>query len=79
MPALHLESIRGLSGGSTASLDDPFEELFARGVTDGLPVVPPTRERVVAAIAASGRRRDDLIALVAPEYLVLKKINAPSR
>jgi len=32
-----------LSGGSTASLDDPFEELFA------------------------------------PEYLVLKKINAPSR
>jgi hypothetical protein len=48
------------------SLEDPFEELFARGVTDGLPVVPPTRARVEAAIAASGRPRDELIALVAP-------------
>jgi hypothetical protein len=36
-------------------LEDPFEELFARGVTDGLPVVPPTRARVEAAIAAAGR------------------------
>jgi hypothetical protein len=35
-------------------------------VTDGLPVVPPTRERVEAAIAAAGRPRDEMIALVAP-------------
>ena len=49
-----------------AGLEDPFEELFARGVTDGLPVVPPTCARVEAAIAASGRPRDELIALVAP-------------
>ena len=49
-----------------ASAEDPIEELFARGVTDGLPVVPPTRERVEAAIAASGRRGAELIALVAP-------------
>jgi len=35
-------------------------------VTDGLPVVPPTRARVEAAIAAAGRPRDELIALVAP-------------
>jgi len=35
-------------------------------VTDGLPVVPPTRERVEAAIAATGRSPDELIALVAP-------------
>ena len=47
-------------------LEDPFEELFARGVTDGLPVVPPTRARVEAAIAAAGRARHELIALVAP-------------
>jgi hypothetical protein len=47
-------------------LEDPFEELFARGVTDGLPVVPPTRARVEAAIAAAGRPRDEVIALVAP-------------
>jgi len=44
------------------SADDPSEQLFARGVTDGLPVVPPTRERVEATIAASGFRADDLIA-----------------
>ena len=50
------------------SADDAIEQLFARGVTDGLPVVPPTRERVEAAIAASGCRADDLIARVAPAF-----------
>jgi len=46
------------------SAEDPIEQLFARGV----PVVPPTRERVEAAIAACGRPRDELIALVAPAH-----------
>jgi hypothetical protein len=47
---------------------DPFETLYARGVTDGLPVVAPTAGRVAAAIEASGRAADELIALVAPQY-----------
>src|SRR5712691_9357620 len=47
---------------------DAIEELFARGVTDGLPVVPPTRARVDRAIAASGRAPDALIARVPPNY-----------
>lgn len=47
---------------------DEFEELYARGVTDGLPVVPPTRERVARAIAAAGRSADELIAEVPPAY-----------
>ena len=47
---------------------DPIEELFARGVTDGLPVVPPTVDRVRAAVAASGRPGDELIGLVAPAH-----------
>jgi hypothetical protein len=47
---------------------DPVEELFARGVTDGLPVVPPTGERVRAAVAASGRAGDELVGLVAPRH-----------
>src|SRR5919204_6848944 len=34
---------------------DPIEALYDKGVTDGLPVVPPTRERVDRAIDASGR------------------------
>ena len=54
---------------SSRSVDtDPVEELFARGVTDGLPVVPPTRERVARAVAAAGRAADELIALVPPNY-----------
>jgi hypothetical protein len=44
---------------SADAADDPIEALFARGVTDGLPVVPPTAERVRAAVAASGRRGDE--------------------
>ena len=55
-----------MTDAGATGLEDPFEDLFARGVTDGLPVVPPTRARVEAAIAASGRPRDELIALVAP-------------
>jgi hypothetical protein len=49
-------------------IDDPVEELFARGVTDGLPVVPPTAERVRAAVAASGCPGDELLGLVAPRH-----------
>src|ERR1043166_9097619 len=47
---------------------DPIESLYALGVTDGLPVVPPTRERVARAIEASGRAADELIALVPPNF-----------
>lgn len=52
----------------TEPAPDPFEALYARGVTDGLPVVPPTRERVDAAVAASGREAGELIALVPPNF-----------
>src|SRR5467141_707076 len=51
-----------------AEATDPFETLYARGVTDGLPVIPPTRERVAAAVAATGRAADELIALVPPNF-----------
>ncbi|HEY2996890.1 MAG TPA: hypothetical protein VGM22_29070 [Methylomirabilota bacterium] len=47
-------------------MDDAFDVLYARGVTDGLPVVPPTAARVRAAVEASGRAGDELIGLVAP-------------
>src|SRR5262245_27341966 len=47
---------------------DPFEVLFERGVTDGLPVVPPTRERVAAMITGSGRPGADLVAYVPPNF-----------
>ena len=48
--------------------DDAFETLYARGVTDGLPVIAPTAARVRAAVEATGRPGDELIALVAPQH-----------
>jgi hypothetical protein len=49
--------------------DDPIEMLFERGATDGLPVVPPTRERVERMLAgAPDRQRDELIGALGPCY-----------
>ena len=47
---------------------DEFERWFDRGVTDGLPVVPPTRERVERMLAAARRGRDALVGEMAPNY-----------
>jgi hypothetical protein len=48
---------------------DPIEMLFERGATDGLPVVPPTRERVERMLAgAPDRQRDELIGSIGPCY-----------
>ncbi|MBI4240647.1 MAG: hypothetical protein HY613_02930 [Candidatus Rokubacteria bacterium] len=47
---------------------DAIEELHARGLTDGLPVVLPAPARVRDAVAASGRSAAELIALVPPRY-----------
>jgi hypothetical protein len=48
--------------------NDPIELLFERGVTDGLPVVPPTRERVDRMLATvAGRRPDELIGVLGPQ------------
>jgi hypothetical protein len=37
-------------------------------VTDGLPAVPPTAARVAAAVAASGRSPDELVAEMPPNF-----------
>ena len=37
-------------------------------MTDGLPAVPPTAARVAAAVAASGRARDELVAEMPPNF-----------
>src|SRR5207244_12950328 len=47
---------------------DDLEVWFERGVTDGLPVVPPTRERVERMLAATGRPRETLVAEVPPNF-----------
>jgi hypothetical protein len=65
-PSASAPSRRG--GHAPAAPTDPFETFFARGVTDGLPVVPPTPARVAAAVAATGRAADALVARVPPNY-----------
>src|SRR5499425_844567 len=47
---------------------DEMEIWFERGVTDGLPVVPPTRERVERMLQTTSRSRDGLVAEVPPNF-----------
>jgi hypothetical protein len=47
-------------------LEDPIEALFDRGFSDGLPLVPPTPERVVEMLEASSRDAQELVAVVPP-------------
>ncbi|MGO9907527.1 MAG: peroxiredoxin family protein [Solirubrobacteraceae bacterium] len=54
------ETLRALDG---AGLEE-LEEMFERGWTDGLPVVPPTPERVLAML--SGHDPDELLGEMAP-------------
>src|SRR3954449_1673898 len=52
-----------------AELDDEMEVLFDRGVTDGLPVVPPTEQRVLRMLEGTTRAPDDIVAIVAPDLV----------
>jgi len=47
-------------------LEDPVEALHARGFTDGLPVVAPTPERVVAMLEHTARDPQEVVGTVAP-------------
>ena len=47
-------------------LEDTFEALHERGLTDGLPVVPPTPERVVAMLEHTSRDPQDVVGVVPP-------------
>jgi hypothetical protein len=51
---------------TVGALEDAFEALHDRGLTDGLPVVPPTPERVVAMLAGTSRDPQDVVGLVPP-------------
>src|SRR5918996_4431529 len=55
---------------------DEFELFFERGVTDGLPVVPPTRERVERMLDGTGRRAEEALGELPPNYgrLTVEKV-----
>ncbi|HLW48534.1 MAG TPA: thioredoxin [bacterium] len=49
-------------------LEDPIEAAFARGWSDGLPVVPPTPARVLRMLEGTTRPPDAVVAVVPPDY-----------
>lgn len=49
------------------SLDSVYGLFYERGWTDGLPIVPPTRERVAAMLEAVGRPAHDVVAVLPPK------------
>jgi hypothetical protein len=50
-------------------LEDDFETCFARGWTDGLPVIPPTEVRVVRMLGGSTRSPDEVVAVIPPNQV----------
>lgn len=55
---------------------DDFEIWFEKGVTDGLPVIPPTRERVKRMLDGTRRRPEELLGELPPNYgrLTVEKV-----
>ena len=54
-----------------ADRDDVHEFLFDQGLTDGLPVVPPTPERVLRMLSGSLRDAQDEVAVVPPNLVAV--------
>ena len=54
-----------------ASAEDEFESMFTRGWTDGLPVIPPTPERVLRMLTGTTRNPQDVVAIAPPNLVQL--------
>ena len=52
-----------------ADAEDEFEAMFDRGWTDGLPVVPPTEQRVMRMLNGTTRQPTDVVAIVPPDLV----------
>ena len=50
-----------------AALEDEWEAMWDRGWSDGLPIVPPTPERVLRMLEGTTRRPGDIVATVPPD------------
>ncbi|MBJ40167.1 MAG: thiol-disulfide oxidoreductase [Gammaproteobacteria bacterium] len=49
-----------------AEQDDEFEFMFDQGFTDGLPVIPPTAERVLRMLTGTNRDAQEVVATMPP-------------
>jgi thiol-disulfide isomerase/thioredoxin len=52
-----------------AHVDDDWEQMFSRGWSDGLPVVPPTPKRVMRMLTGTTRHPQDIVAIVPPDLV----------
>ncbi|MBC7500805.1 MAG: thioredoxin [Herminiimonas sp.] len=52
-----------------AGADDLHEACYERGWTDGLPVVPPTRERVLRMLSGTHRSADEILGMMPPDLV----------
>ncbi|HUF96505.1 MAG TPA: thioredoxin family protein [Ilumatobacter sp.] len=72
-----VDELRARHGGSVlrsrrldiAALEDDLEFMFNRGFTDGLPVVPPTEERVLKMLTGTTRTADEVVAVIPPDLV----------
>ncbi len=69
-----VDGLRARFGSSTlasrrvdvADAEDVMEMMFNRGWSDGLPLVPPTEERVLAMLEGTSRSAGDIVASIPP-------------
>lgn len=52
-----------------ATAEDEFESMFARGWTDGLPVIPPTAQRVLRMLTGTTRQPSDIVVVAPPDLV----------
>lgn len=67
----HLGSILQARRIEIAQLEDDMDALFARGWTDGLPVVPPTEARVLRMLSGTSRSPEEIVAIAPPDLVEL--------
>lgn len=75
-PATHERLLRRHSASSLRSrrvqlggAEDPFEAMFARGWSDGLPLVPPTEDRVERMLSGTERAPDEVVCAMPPDLV----------
>ena len=52
-----------------AEHEDEIEACYSRGWSDGLPVVPPTKERVLRMLSGTARHPQDIIGVIPPNLV----------
>ena len=50
-----------------AALEDEYELAWERGWSDGLPIVPPTEERVLRMLGGTSRSADEILGIIPPD------------